>query len=115
MIQQINSNQVALIVAQVEVVGQPEGAVAPNLGQPMGILTLQQLPAFPAFDMLLPRGFSFTSQPASDAPERADGFWGREKDAAAKHLRTRVRVSVVAIGRQALHRKQVSLLQCWHR
>ncbi|KAK9856145.1 hypothetical protein WJX84_010015 [Apatococcus fuscideae] len=100
---------------QVKVVGQPEGAVAPNLGQPIGILTLQQLPAFPAFDMLLPRGFSFTSQPASDAPEAADGFWGREKDAAAKHLRTRVQVSLVAIGRQALHSNQVGLLQCWHR
>ena len=97
------------------VVGLPEGAVAPNLGQPMGILTLQQLPAFPASDMLLPRGFSLSAQLAGNAPEGADGFWGREKDAAAKHLRTRVRVSIVAMGQQALHCKQVGLLQCWHR
>ncbi len=41
--------------------GQPEGAGAPNLGQSMGILTLHEMPALPAFDMLLPWGFSFTS------------------------------------------------------
>ncbi len=35
---------------QAEVVGQPEGAVAPNLGS----LTLQALPALPTFDKLLP-------------------------------------------------------------
>ncbi len=95
--------------------GQPEGAVAPNLGQSMGILTLQALPAFPAFDMLLPRGFSFASNPANEGPEAADGFWGRDKDPAAKHLRTRVRVSILPLGLQTLPTKRVGLMQCWHR
>ncbi|KAK9817465.1 hypothetical protein WJX74_006245 [Apatococcus lobatus] len=105
------SLQLYLHCFQMELANQLPGAASPDLGQPIGILTLQELPSFPAFDMLLPRGFGYTA----DSPGTASSSGTKSRGDAAKEQRTRARVSCAAKGCRQLRTKKIGILQCWHR
>ena len=98
---------------QMELVNQP-GTAPPDLGQPLGILTFQELPSLPPFEMLLPRGFTTMPDTQKAASKSGPNSAGNKADA-AKEIRTCVRVSFTALGVQKLRTRKIGLLQYWHR
>ncbi len=87
------------------------GAQDMDLGQSIGFLTLQQMPALPDFDMLLPRGSNPTAEPKVQAAPARQGM----RKPAAVQERAQARVSIRALGRKSLSLTRVGKLQSWHR